>query len=116
MDRKPQGHRRRIRYPTRFSTLRAHAQLSPVDALLKNKSFPHLLESFRTRVDKTRAFLVLFRPDLEYDLVDLHDVYGPTGFDPDIQALVVSKETLSGAAASTSLSFIPLSRTSSLYL
>lgn len=46
---------------------------------------------------------MLFRPDLEYELVDLHDVYGPTGSDPDIQALVVSKETLSGAAASTSL-------------
>ena len=43
---------------------------------------------------------MLFRPDLEYELVDLQDVCGPTGSDPDIQALVVSKETLSGAAAS----------------
>lgn len=49
---------------------------------------------------------MLFRPDLEYDLVDLQDVYGPTGSDPDIQALVVSKETLSGAAAGTSLPLI----------
>ena len=53
------------------------------------------------RVEKTRAFLQLFRQDLEYDLVAIADVYGPTGCDPNIQALVVSKETLSGAAAST---------------
>ncbi|KAF8447894.1 Nucleotidylyl transferase, partial [Boletus edulis BED1] len=70
-----------------------------VDALLKKKSNPHLVESFHTRADKTRSFLVLFRPDLEYDIVELNNVYGPTGFDPDIQAVVVSKETLSGAAA-----------------
>ncbi|KAG9318548.1 hypothetical protein JVU11DRAFT_639 [Chiua virens] len=68
------------------------------DALLKKKSNPHLLEPFHTRVEKTRAFLTLFRPDLEYQLVVLEDVCGPTGVDPDIQALVVSKETLSGAA------------------
>lgn len=47
---------------------------------------------------------MLFRPDLEYDLACLHDVYGPTGSNPDIQALVVSKETLSGATASMRLS------------
>ncbi|KAI9571481.1 hypothetical protein HD554DRAFT_2076572 [Boletus coccyginus] len=70
-----------------------------VDTLLKKKSNPHLLESFQTRADKTRSFLLLFRPDLEYELVSLHDVCGPAGFDPDIHALVVSKETLSGAAA-----------------
>lgn len=81
-----------------------HTQRSPVDALLKKKSNPHLLESFHTRADKTRSFLLLFRPDLEYELVSLQDVYGPTGSDPDVHALVVSKETLSGAAASASVS------------
>ncbi|KAG8217573.1 hypothetical protein J3R82DRAFT_5724 [Butyriboletus roseoflavus] len=81
----------------------SRAQFSSVDALLKKKSNPHLLEPFHTRADRTRSFLMLFRPDLEYELFDLQDVYGPTGSDPDIQALVVSKETLSGAVASTSL-------------
>ena len=103
MDRNPQGHRRHNRYPTRIPPS-SRAQLSPVDALLKKKSNPHLLESFQTRVEKTRSFLTLFRPDLDYELVGLHDVYGPTASDPDIQALVVSKETLSGATAGTSLS------------
>ncbi|KAF9227846.1 Nucleotidylyl transferase [Gyrodon lividus] len=70
-----------------------------VDLLLKNKSNAHLLEPLQTRTEKTRFFLQLFRADLDYDLVNIKDVYGPTGTDPDIQALVVSRETLAGAAA-----------------
>lgn len=41
-----------------------------------------------------------FKPGLVYDIVPIQDVYGPTAVDPNIQALVVSKETLSGASAS----------------
>lgn len=69
------------------------------DLLLRKKIHRDLLEPFSVRVEKSRSFLQLFRPDLEYELAALTDVYGPTGWDPDIQALVVSKETLSGAAA-----------------
>lgn len=67
------------------------------DELLKNKSNKHVLESMAVRIEKTRSFLQLFRPDLEYELVAIRDVYGPTGWDPNIQALVVSVETLPGA-------------------
>jgi len=70
-----------------------------VDLLLKNKSNAHVLEPLQTRTEKTRSFLQLFRADLNYDLVSIKDVYGPTGTDPDIHALVVSRETLGGAAA-----------------
>ncbi|KIJ69325.1 hypothetical protein HYDPIDRAFT_80662 [Hydnomerulius pinastri MD-312] len=70
-----------------------------VDVLLKNKSNAHVLESLQTRKQRTQSFLQLFRADLDYDLVNIQDVYGPTATDPDIQALVVSWETLSGAAA-----------------
>lgn len=41
----------------------------------------------------------LFKPSLVYDIVAIQDVYGPTGADPNIQALVVSKETASGGKA-----------------
>jgi pantetheine-phosphate adenylyltransferase len=41
----------------------------------------------------------LFKPRLVYDIVPIHDVYGPTATDPNIQALVVSKETASGGKA-----------------
>ncbi|EGN95506.1 hypothetical protein SERLA73DRAFT_186547 [Serpula lacrymans var. lacrymans S7.3] len=69
------------------------------DVLLKNKANKHVLEDLSTRIERTRAFMKLFRSDLEYDFVPIRDVYGPTGWDANIQALVVSKETLSGAAS-----------------
>jgi len=74
------------------------------DALLKTKSNQHVLEKLSVRMEKVRRFLTLFKPDIVPDIVPIHDVYGPTAWDPDIQALVVSKETLSGADASTSKS------------
>lgn len=36
------------------------------------------------------------RRQVEMDVVEIHDPLGPTGWDPDIQGLVVSRETLSG--------------------
>ena len=59
-----------------------------------------MLEPLAVRTARTRAFLELFRPGIVHDLVPISDVYGPTGWDANIQALVVSKETLPGAAAS----------------
>jgi pantetheine-phosphate adenylyltransferase len=64
-----------------------------------NKANKHILESLPYRIDRVRSFLTLFKPNLEYDIVPIQDVYGPTAVDPDIQALVISKETLSGGAA-----------------
>lgn len=69
------------------------------DELLRNKSNKHVLESMAVRIERTRSFLQLFRLDLEYEIVAIRDVYGPTGWDPNIQALVVSIETLPGAAS-----------------
>jgi pantetheine-phosphate adenylyltransferase len=51
-------------------------------------------------MEGVREFLQLFRPQIEHDVVPISDVYGPTAVDSNIQALVVSKETLSGAEAS----------------
>ncbi|KAJ3807274.1 Nucleotidylyl transferase [Lentinula aff. lateritia] len=67
------------------------------DTLLKSKSNAHVLESLDTRRTNVRDFLELFKPGLEYDIVTINDVYGPTGWDPDIQGLVVSRETMNGA-------------------
>ncbi|KAI0929203.1 hypothetical protein AcW2_004972 [Taiwanofungus camphoratus] len=70
------------------------------DALLKNKANRDVLEKLPVRIARTRAFLELFKPALCYDLVPISDVYGPTAWDPNVQALVVSKETLPGASSS----------------
>ncbi|PPR01091.1 hypothetical protein CVT26_015997 [Gymnopilus dilepis] len=69
------------------------------DALLQSKANKHILEPLPVRTHKVRQFLHFFKPEIEADIVPITDVYGPTGWDPDIQALVVSKETLGGAEA-----------------
>ncbi|PPQ63253.1 hypothetical protein CVT24_006778 [Panaeolus cyanescens] len=69
------------------------------DVLLKNKANKHVMENITERSNKVRDFLTLFKPSIHPDIVPITDVYGPTGWDPDIQALVVSKETLSGGDA-----------------
>jgi len=69
------------------------------DALLQNKAYKHVMQKLSERIDRVRNFLSLFRPGIVYDIVPINDVYGPTGWDPNIQALVVSKETLAGSTA-----------------
>jgi pantetheine-phosphate adenylyltransferase len=68
-----------------------------------NKANKHIIESLTDRIDHVRSFLTSFKPGLEYDIASIQDVYGPTAVDPDIQGLIVSKETLSGGIASGSI-------------
>lgn len=70
------------------------------DTLLTKKANRDVLEPIQRRMEGVRSFLELFRPEITHEVVPISDVYGPTATDPNIQALVVSKETLSGAAAS----------------
>lgn len=51
-------------------------------------------------MENARQFGKTFNPKLEYDAVPIIDVYGPTAWDPNIQALVLSHETRGGGAAS----------------
>jgi pantetheine-phosphate adenylyltransferase len=76
--------------------------MSVDDVLLVNKSNKKVLQNIDERISLVRSFLDLFKPGLELFIVPIYDVYGPTAVDPDIQALVVSKETLSGGAAGES--------------
>ncbi|GAA6013668.1 hypothetical protein JCM10207_004810 [Rhodosporidiobolus poonsookiae] len=66
------------------------------DVLLKNKKFAHLLEPLQQRVRTVERFVELVRPSIVHDVVPIRDVYGPTGWDPEIEALVVSDETRAG--------------------
>jgi len=69
------------------------------DALLQNKANKHVVEKLPQRMERVREFMTFFKPELALDIVAIDDVYGPTGWDANIQALVISKETASGAAA-----------------
>ena len=68
-----------------------------------------VLENLAIRKTRVLKFISLFMPGLTYDIVAINDVYGPTGSDPNIQALVVSEETLHGAQASTGFFFLQTS-------
>ncbi|KAJ3512615.1 hypothetical protein NMY22_g15283 [Coprinellus aureogranulatus] len=65
--------------------------------LLTKKPNAHLLEPLDVRMENVRQFLHRFKKGVEPYIVELKDVYGPTGYDPNIQALVVSRETVPGA-------------------
>ncbi|KAI0306623.1 Nucleotidylyl transferase [Multifurca ochricompacta] len=69
------------------------------DELLTKKDYKEVVESLPERIRGVRNFMELFKPTLVYDIVPINDVYGPAGTDPNIQALVVSKETTSGGKA-----------------
>ncbi|KAI5474776.1 N-glycosylase/DNA lyase [Pseudohyphozyma bogoriensis] len=67
--------------------------------LLQKKAMKEYLEPLPTRINAVKAFLELFKPAIEHDVVAIDDVYGPTAWDPDVDALVVSDETRKGGDA-----------------
>jgi pantetheine-phosphate adenylyltransferase len=72
-------------------------QLIQDDALLKNKKYAEYLEPISLRIENVRKFLTLIARNLELELTPIQDVYGPTAYDPEISALVISEETKAGA-------------------
>lgn len=54
------------------------------------------METYMERRSKVEDFVAYVFPQLEIETHMLHDVAGPTGSIEDIDALVLSKETISG--------------------
>jgi len=69
------------------------------DSLLVKKANQRYIQPISSRIASVRSFVRMFKPCIECEVVPIQDVYGPTGWDPNIQALVVSRETLSGASS-----------------
>ncbi|SNX86894.1 related to ELP2 - 29 kDa subunit of elongator and elongating RNA polymerase II holoenzyme [Melanopsichium pennsylvanicum] len=70
------------------------------DAMLAKKSNAHLLEPIEERIASVNAFISLVRlpfAALNQRVVKLEDVAGPAATEADLQALVVTDETISGA-------------------
>ncbi|EDK39457.2 hypothetical protein PGUG_03555 [Meyerozyma guilliermondii ATCC 6260] len=68
-------------------------------ALLKNKKYAECLESFEVRMKRTIALVNrLLDGNVRYDVYEINDVCGPTGFVKDIDCLVVSEESAKGGA------------------
>lgn len=70
------------------------------DSMLAKKKHAEMLEPLSERLAGVDAFLAAFRSTmtpLVQDVVQLSDVCGPAGTDPDVQGLIVTDETLAGA-------------------
>lgn len=74
------------------------------DSLLSSKSNAQLLQPLSERISAVNGFLhrchgTGSHGGIEFEVVEIRDPFGPTAWDPDIQCLVVSKETMSGGKA-----------------
>lgn len=63
--------------------------------LTKKKSFSHTIEPFRVRAKNVANWCK--KHEVNHEIVQLFDLYGPTLEDKRIQALAVTEETVSGA-------------------
>jgi len=96
--------------------LRSCVRPDPADAILLGKKKNRaLLESLLAAVRRHLAhadrqerreavedFMTLIAPGLTIDTPALQDVFGPTSSDPDVQGVVVSRESIGGGEASAS--------------
>ncbi|XP_061716278.1 bifunctional coenzyme A synthase isoform X2 [Cydia pomonella] len=65
--------------------------------MIQSKKLFELIEPTETRIKAVLDFLTDINPDLEYNVLPIHDLYGPTKDDPKFQLIVVSEETQRGA-------------------
>ncbi|TDH69453.1 hypothetical protein CCR75_004397 [Bremia lactucae] len=68
------------------------------DSMLTNKSHAELLEPMETRARAVREYLFFLNPHIVAEIVPISDPYGPAIVIPESAAMVVSTETLAGAA------------------
>ena len=66
--------------------------------MLRSKTLTDMIESFQCRRAGVLEFLSSIKPDMQVSVIALVDPFGPTITDPNIKALVVSSETMSGLA------------------
>lgn len=65
--------------------------------LLKRKEFMEYLQSVEKRKDNVVVFGKMFNPGIDMHVTVITDPYGPTIVERDIDAIVVSRETVGGA-------------------
>lgn len=67
------------------------------DSMLSKKSNAELITSFDVRQNAVSTFIRSIKPRLQLVLPELSDPFGPAITDPEIEAIVVSSETIRGA-------------------
>ncbi|KNC52800.1 bifunctional coenzyme A synthase [Thecamonas trahens ATCC 50062] len=69
------------------------------DAMVAEKKHAELIEPVDVRIAATRTACLRIHPGLEYSVFPIHDMWGPTRDDPELDAMVVSAETVAGGYA-----------------
>lgn len=64
--------------------------------LLANKALTELIKPIEVRQAEVESFLRDVKPWLKFDVVPIHDVYGPTAWDDKLEGLIISAETAKG--------------------
>lgn len=80
------------------------------ESMIATKRYKELIEPFNKRVAHCLQFLCSFVPKgIAIETIKLSDPFGPTTTEPDIDAIVVSPETFSGAQISITIALLLLS-------
>ncbi|XP_078573524.1 bifunctional coenzyme A synthase-like [Branchiostoma floridae x Branchiostoma japonicum] len=66
-------------------------------SMIQSKILCELIAPVEVRIENVRQFLRETKPTMEANVVPISDPLGPAGWNPDIQAIVVSTETKKGA-------------------
>ena len=71
------------------------------DQMLSGKSYRERIEDWNIRAARVRQFLTEFAPpEIRINLIRITDAHGPTITEPNLQALIVSPETIPGGISS----------------
>eukprot|EP01126_Amoeba_proteus_P003404 TRINITY_DN1112_c0_g1_i1.p1 TRINITY_DN1112_c0_g1~~TRINITY_DN1112_c0_g1_i1.p1 ORF type:complete len:235 (+),score=45.23 TRINITY_DN1112_c0_g1_i1:67-771(+) len=104
-DRLHPGHKLLITKAVLHTTEKLVVGITNDGPLLAKKSYLSELQRLETREAKLRQFLSIFCPFLEIQIIPIDDIFGPTITMSELDALVVSSETHSGAMLCFSLGF-----------
>mmetsp|Transcript_20389 Transcript_20389/g.37856 ORF Transcript_20389/g.37856 Transcript_20389/m.37856 type:complete len:367 (-) Transcript_20389:1060-2160(-) len=66
------------------------------DSMLRKKSLANMILPYERRAKDVVDFLAIIKPELQVNVFELTDPFGPTITDASIEALVVSSETMGG--------------------
>lgn len=97
-DRLHAGHKILLSKSTWLASLSVTIGLT-IDSVLQRKELGSLIEPYHVRDESLRAFLTDIDPSLQYHIEPLKDQFGPSTEVRQLEAIVVSAETIDGGAA-----------------